>query len=99
METYQLGGIKAPVKNEPVLIKSIDLELVLPNTPSIVENCNCVSAPCSCGDSPIKTGVSQVVSGVKELSTKVVADAKKERVQKALLLLGAGLLVYAIVKK
>jgi hypothetical protein len=99
METYQLGGIKAPVKNEPALIKSIDLELVLPNTTSTNETCNCIKAPCSCGDGPIKTAVSQAVSGVKELSTKVVEDAKKERVQKVLLLLGAGLLVYAIVKK
>lgn len=99
MESTQLGGIKSPVKNEPILIKTIDKELVLPTATANDTPCNCIKSPCNCGDNPIKATVTQAVSGVKELSTKLVADAKKERVQKVLLLLGAGLLVYAIVKK
>ncbi len=99
MESTQLGGIKSPVKNEPILIKTIDSDLVLPTATAYNTTCNCIKSPCNCGDSSIKATVTQAVSGVKELSTKLVADAKKERVQKALLLLGAGLLVYAIVKK
>lgn len=91
MESNELGGYKP--------MKAIDSELVLPTTAPVAPDCNCVKAPCNCGGNTIKTTVSQAVTGVKELSSKLVADAKKERVQKVLLLLGAGLLVYEIVKK
>lgn len=91
MESNELGGFKP--------MKAIDSELVLPTATASNTPCNCIKSPCNCGDNVIKTTVTQAVSGVKELSTKLIADAKKERVQKVLLLVGAGLLVYAIVKK